>query len=67
MGKRDSEKVFLSYASEDLKKVKEIYSGLTGRHLQVWLDKENVTAPGNKLPGAVTEVKNYLLTEKALL
>ncbi|MCP4745665.1 MAG: tetratricopeptide repeat protein, partial [Desulfobacteraceae bacterium] len=49
MDKRDSGKVFLSYASEDLEKVKEIYSGLTDRQLQVWFDKENLK-PGKWLP-----------------
>ncbi len=34
--------VFISYAHEDLEKVKDVYAGLKKRGLQVWFDKEDL-------------------------
>ncbi len=45
--KRD--RIFLSYASEDLDKILNIYQGLKKRKLNVWLDKENLR-PGEWMP-----------------
>lgn len=43
MGKtRNRDRVFLSYASEDLAKVELIYEGLVQRNLNVWFDKQDL-------------------------
>ncbi len=42
MSKSKSDRVFLSYAHEDLDKVKEVYEGMKKRGLNVWFDKEDI-------------------------
>jgi tetratricopeptide (TPR) repeat protein len=42
-------RVFLSYASEDLSKVREVYEGLKKRGLDVWFDEEDLK-PGRWHP-----------------
>jgi tetratricopeptide (TPR) repeat protein len=41
--------VFLSYAHEDLDKVRKVYEGLKERNVNVWFDKENL-GPGRWKP-----------------
>ena len=45
MGNERENRVFLSYASEDLDVVREVYDGLVKRGLDVWFDKEHL-GPG---------------------
>ena len=53
MAKPTRDRVFLSYANEDLDTVRRIYSGLKQRKLNVWFDKENL-GPGRWKP-AITK------------
>ena len=49
MAKATRDRVFLSYAHEDLDTVRSIYTGLKERQLNVWFDKENL-GPGRFKP-----------------
>ena len=53
MAKPNRDRVFLSYAHEDLGTVRRIYAGLKERQLNVWLDKEDLS-PGRWKP-AITK------------
>jgi hypothetical protein len=53
MAKATRDRVFLSYAHEDLDTVRHIYSGLKERQLKVWFDKEDL-GPGRWKP-AITK------------
>jgi hypothetical protein len=39
---RERNLVFLSYAHEDLEKVRRVYDGLKERELNVWFDKRDL-------------------------
>ena len=49
MAKTTRDRVFLSYAHEDLDAVRRIYKGLKERQLKVWFDKEHLK-PGEWMP-----------------
>ena len=42
MSKSKSDRVFLSYAKENLEKIRDIYEGLRQRGLNVWFDEEHI-------------------------
>ncbi len=49
MMKSKQNRIFISYASEDLAKVKKVYQGLIKRKCDVWFDQESLL-PGNWKP-----------------
>jgi tetratricopeptide (TPR) repeat protein len=63
MTDKRKDRVFLSYASEDLPKVQEIYEGLKRRGLDVWFDKEHL-GPGkwkSQITRAITKSRYFVI------
>ncbi|MCP4411054.1 MAG: TIR domain-containing protein, partial [Gammaproteobacteria bacterium] len=42
MAESSTDRVFLSYAKENIDKVKDVYYGLKKRGLNVWFDEEDL-------------------------
>ena len=63
MSKSKSDRVFLSYAHEDLDKVKEVYEGMKKRGLNVWFDKVHMK-PGTwktQIEKAITRSRFFVI------
>jgi len=63
MDQSNKHRVFLSYANEDLEKVKEVFEGLVKRGLDVWFDKEHLK-PGSWKPQiekAISKCKYFVI------
>ena len=57
------DRVFLSYASENLDTVRKVYDGLKNRGLEVWFDKEHLE-PGKWKPQitrAITKSRYFII------
>ena len=57
------DRVFLSYANEDLEKVKEVFEGLIKRGLDVWFDKEHIK-PGpwkSQIEKAISKSRYFVI------
>ncbi len=48
MSESNTNRVFLSYARENIDKVKDVYEGLKKRGLKVWFDEEDLRPGGWK-------------------
>lgn len=60
----DRDQVFLSYAREDLPKVRELYQGLQSRGLKVWFDQVSI-GPGRwkeQIVKAIASSRYYVIT-----
>ena len=57
------DRVFLSYAHEDLKIVRKIFQGLKQRDLEVWFDKENLGVGKwkNKITKAIARSRYFVI------
>jgi tetratricopeptide (TPR) repeat protein len=63
MSKSKSDRVFLSYAHEDLDKVNEVYEGMKKRGLNVWFDKVHMK-PGTwktQIEKAITRSRFFVI------
>lgn len=55
MSKSNRDRVFLSYAHEDLDMVRRVYDGLKKRKLNVWFDEEDL-GPGRWKPQIIKSI-----------
>ena len=60
---KNKDQIFLSYAHEDLVKVREIYVGLKRRNLNVWFDKEDLKAGKwkSKIKKAIPKSRYFII------
>ncbi len=70
MSKSNKDRVFLSYAREDLETAENVYDGLKNRGLDVWFDQKHI-GPGNWKPqieNAISKSKYFIIciSESAL-